>query len=378
MDTKNELRSAEAALPKWRKKFHTLGELPDAPIVEFIQGFLSEGITGIGSQSGVGKTLIALSMAKALVLARPLFGRFSVLQAENVLYLCPEMIGKAVRMRGAKFGIPFNFGEGKDGKTFLVQTMEDGITPLTDPDLKTLIGELHPVVFLDTAIRFTSRRDENSASENAEGLAKALFLLLKHGAKAVVFLHHAPKGNKEDSMTLENMFRGTGDMGAMVDTAWGVRWDDGRNNQAKYGNEEHKEQSQELTRLFVKNLKPRDIRPVPPFRIQGRPYIDTKGDFVVLEGIVDPATKPTDSKAALLLAAILDNPKASDAELSKASGYHRNWVKKAAASIGYTRSEDGSWQAVVPDPLFPTCADGYNPDPNLTAMHSDPDSVHPY
>lgn len=372
METKNE-QSVTETLPKWRNKFHTLGELSDAPIEEFVEGFLSEGITGIGAQSGVGKTLIALSMARALVLARPLFGEFTVPNAENVLYLCPEMIGKAVRMRGGKFGIPFEFGKGKDGKSFLVQTMEDGITPLTDPDLKALINELKPIVFLDTAIRFTSRRDENSASENADGLAKALFLLLKFGAKAVVFLHHAPKGYKEESMSLENMFRGTGDIGAMVDTAWGVRWDDGRNNQAKNGNEEHKEESQALTRLFVKNLKPRDIRPVPPFRIQGRPSIDTKGDFVVLTGIVDPATKPTDSKAALLVAAIQNNPKASDAELSKASGYHRNWVKKAAASVGYTRATDGTWQQVAPDPMFPTCADGYDP-----KVHSDPAPVHPY
>jgi hypothetical protein len=351
METKNEQNIVK--MPKWRKKFHTLGELSDAPIVEFIEGFLSEGITGIGSQSGVGKTLIALSMARALVLGKPLFGVFPVKQPDNVLYLCPEMIGKAVRMRGSKFGIPCEFGKGKDGRSFLVQTMEDGITPLTDPDLKQLIAELNPIVFLDTAIRFTSRRDENSASENAEGLAKSLFLLLQLGAKAVVFLHHAPKGNKEDSMSLENMFRGTGDIGAMVDTAWGIRWDDGCNNQAKNGSEKHKEESQALTRLFVKNLKPRDIQPVPPFRIQGRPYIDDDGDFVVLKGVVDGSSQ-ADTKAGMLVGAIQANRQATDSELSRLSGYHRNWVKKAAKTLGWVRDTSGDWQETATDELFPT------------------------
>jgi hypothetical protein len=340
------LRSGDAAitLPNWRKKFHTFEELSDEPIEQFIEGFLSEGITGIGSQSGVGKTLICLSMAKALVTARPLFGVFNVPKAENVAYLCPEMIGKAVRKRGAKFGVPFKYGTGKDGKSIVVQTMEDGITQLNDPDLKAMIAELHPIVFLDTAIRFTSRRDENSASENAEGLAKSLFLLLKYGAKAVVFLHHAPKGKKEESMDLENMFRGTGDIGAMVDTAWGVRWDDGCNNQAKNGSDKHKEESKALTRLFIKNLKPRDIDPVPPFRIQGRPYIDDDGDFIVLKGIVDGSSQHTDTKASLLVGAIQANREAGDSELSRLSGYHRNWVKKAAKALGWTRDDAGTWK----------------------------------
>jgi hypothetical protein len=351
------LKEASTRPPEWRKRFHTFDELPDGDIIEFIKGFLTEGITGIGSPSGVGKTLLGMSMVKALNTGRSLFGVFSVTEPVNTLYLCPEMIGKMLRKRAKLFGITFGWGKGKNGVTALVQSMEDGITPLNDPQLAEVIAELKPVVFLDTAIRFTSRTDENSASENAEGLAKSLFLLLQYGAKAVVFLHHSPKGKQEESMTLENIFRGTGDIGAMCDTAWGIRWDDGRNNQAKNGSERYKEESQALTRLFVKNLKPRDMDPVPPFRIQGRPYIDDDGDFVVLKGVVDGSSEPTDTKASRLVAAIQAKPKANNVELARASGYSRNHINRVAKSLGWVRNDSGEWQEKLKqntDPLFPT------------------------
>jgi DNA-binding NarL/FixJ family response regulator len=63
-------------------------------------------------------------------------------------------------------------------------------------------------------------------------------------------------------MSLENVLRGSGDIGAMLATAWGVRQIDPRSN-----------------RVFVANLKARDFEPCEPFIIEGRPHLDEGGHF---------------------------------------------------------------------------------------------------
>ncbi len=63
-------------------------------------------------------------------------------------------------------------------------------------------------------------------------------------------------------MTLENVLRGTADIGAMVATAWGVRQTDSTRNI-----------------IHIENIKPRDFEPCGPFEIIGRPYIEPRGRF---------------------------------------------------------------------------------------------------
>jgi len=71
--------------------------------------------------------------------------------------------------------------------------------------------------------------------------------------------HHSPKSfEKLNYVTLENMLRGSGDIGAMLSLAWGFRLLD----------------RGEQTRVQVENLKPRDCEALPPFQILGRPHID--------------------------------------------------------------------------------------------------------
>ena len=66
----------DADVDDWRSLFHTHDEFQNAPPLQFaINGFLQEaGITLIGGLSGHGKTLIMLSMARALLEETPLFG----------------------------------------------------------------------------------------------------------------------------------------------------------------------------------------------------------------------------------------------------------------------------------------------------------------
>jgi len=63
-------------------------------------------------------------------------------------------------------------------------------------------------------------------------------------------------------MRLENVLRGSGDIGAMLATAWGVKQLDAAQNI-----------------IHIENVKPRDFQPCAPFQLIGRPAIDDTGDF---------------------------------------------------------------------------------------------------
>jgi hypothetical protein len=82
---------------------------------------------------------------------------------------------------------------GISDERFLCRTMRDGLLKLDDPLLLRGIRELKPVVFLDTAIRFSKAESENDASQNASGMAGAVFNLLSAGAQAALGVHHALK-----------------------------------------------------------------------------------------------------------------------------------------------------------------------------------------
>ena len=88
------------------------------------------------------------------------------------------------------------------------------------------VRQQHPVIILDTASRFIHGNDENSAAENRL-LVNDILALRAAGAVLVIILHHAKKSTTEnrETMTLENMLRGTSDFGAMCDQAYGIRLD---------------------------------------------------------------------------------------------------------------------------------------------------------
>ncbi len=120
----------------------------------------------------------------------------------------------------------------------------EGHLDLADEDFQMALPG--SVVFLDTAIRFLEG-DENS-SKDVRAFADTIFSLLKHGAKAVVLLHHSPK-DSGDTMTLENAMRGSGDMGAFLACCWGTRLQDPT----------HPYESAS----YLENLKQRDFESTP-------------------------------------------------------------------------------------------------------------------
>jgi RecA-family ATPase len=79
----------------WRDAFHSIEDFENAPPISFaIDGFLqNDGATLIAGLSGHGKTLVMLSLVKALFAGKgtKLWGQFDALEtAFRVVYLIPE------------------------------------------------------------------------------------------------------------------------------------------------------------------------------------------------------------------------------------------------------------------------------------------------
>lgn len=241
------------------KSFKWLSTLDQSPLEFLVEGFMAaEAVTALAGLSGHLKTWLALSLAKALVLGRPLWDLWPTRQTP-VMYLVPEVGARSFRHRLLKLR-----GEtwADDPTRFVCRTFSEGETlgPSAPEVLAVARGR---VVFLDTTIRFVEG-DENVASDNQRGLAEGVLGLLAHGAAGVVILHHSPKSfRQETEMYLENMLRGTGDIGAMVGCAYGIRLLD----------------PPEAGVVHVECLKPRDFEGPAPFQLAARPYIDEEGDL---------------------------------------------------------------------------------------------------
>jgi hypothetical protein len=213
----------EKLIANWRNEFRNISQMDQGNMVMIIDGVLQEGVAFIGASAGDGKTLVALSMAKAIVLGQPLFGiaEYKVPAPQNVIYLIPESSDKPFRDRCHAFKLP-------EDDRFLTRTISSGLPlSLDNPLLLEAVRQTKAVVFLDTVSRFITSEDENSAAQNRV-LVDNIIALRAAGSPCVVVLHHAKKSGKEkgEAMTLENMLRGTGDYAAMCDTVYGVRADD--------------------------------------------------------------------------------------------------------------------------------------------------------
>lgn len=212
----------------------------------------------LGGLPGHGKTLVALAMVRSLLEGTPLFGYFKVPRpSERVIYLIPESGPSPWAARLRTFRLMDYNDDRLFTQTFSLLT-EEPIT-LTHPLILEACKGAD--VFLDTAVRFMEG-DENAAAEQ-KVFARNLFALLKAGARTVTGLHHSPKGTERlDYMSLENMLRGSGDIGAMLSTCWGLRQVDIEKN-----------------RIYIANVKPREFAACEPFIIEGRPHLDVDGYF---------------------------------------------------------------------------------------------------
>ena len=144
--------TADAAdVSNWRSLFSNVSEMEQGEIEMVIAGVLQEeGTCFLGASAGHGKTLLALSLAKAITLGQPLFGiaEYAVKKPRNVIYLMAESSDRAFRKRCEAFGLP------KDDR-FMARTLTKGMPlALADPGLLEAVRRQRPVIFIDTASRF--------------------------------------------------------------------------------------------------------------------------------------------------------------------------------------------------------------------------------
>lgn len=245
--------------PRWRELFEDLTDFEKAPPLSWaIEGMLQEeGMTMFAGLSGHGKTFIMMAVAKALLEGSRLFQNFQATQSPNgVLYLIPEVGRRSFWKRLKMFGLEQYV---KDER-MLVRTMSMGtVVPLSDK--RVLAAAKGRDVFLDTAVRFLEG-EENKAEDNV--LAETGFALLAAGARTWIGAHHSRKDfEKERYMCLENVLRGTGDLGAMLTACFGVRMLD-----------------PQKSLVHVECVKMRDADEQPrPFQLEGRPWLDKEGQF---------------------------------------------------------------------------------------------------
>lgn len=329
-------QAMRSAAENWRELFHTREELESAPPLTFsIEGFLqAHALNAIAGLPDHGKTFLALSVVKKLLDGQgKLWDHFTIRErSDRVLYLIPESTAGpfAHRLRLMRL-LPYV------GTRLFVRTLTKGQTvPLDDPRLLLAAKDAHIVT--DTAIRFMGAVDEASASEVAAGLSADALGLLSAGARSVLLLFHSPKQfRKEAEMNLENMIRGSGELGAVLATAWGLKQLDKSTNL-----------------IHVENLKARDFEPCGPFQLSGRPFIDETGDFSLHKppgecgrlgeeqprnqgGAPVQAREARNANKELLRRFLFEKPDASSKELSQQ--FHSLGIKLGDSAIRKYRKE---------------------------------------
>jgi hypothetical protein len=297
-----------------------------------IDGFLPEGVNLIGGLAGQGKTLFALSLVKSLTTGDRFLGKFQPEEIVPCIYMIPESSARAFKARCRKFGIT------NDPELFLCRTITEGpALTLDSPILAEAVKEMKPLIILDTLPRFNEAMDENDAASNKK-LVSDIANLRALGCVGVLALHHATKSSADMQMTLENVLRGTGDLGAMADSVYGIRRDRMLYNDGAGPSE-----------IEVRCLKPRDFEPPAPFRIAAsylsqdgsvKSYIDEDGDFSVVEAAVIMAAQES-----AFIKAITEDPTISREDLAIDLGITERKIRTLAKRLGYERQQGryGTW-----------------------------------
>jgi hypothetical protein len=318
----------------WRSQFKTVGELEQGDVKMLISDFIPEGTIFIGGLPGEGKTLFALSIAKALTTGKPFLGKFMVPEVTPVIYLIPESGGRAFRKRCEAFKIPNN------PNLFLCRTVSEGSTlPLDDASLFEAIKRLKPIIILDTIIRFSEAQDENQAMQN-KALVDDIIRLRQAGAVAVIGLHHATKAMREKGMSLETCLRGTGDIAACADAVYGLLRDSMLYDNGMGPNE-----------VDIACLKPRDFQPPMPFRIaMSRKPGNVHGIVVGMESIVDlygdlqlvTRAATTAAYGDILVDIVSEEPTVTLKELHERTKLTQWTIRTTLKDLGWTKDKGGT------------------------------------
>jgi hypothetical protein len=207
--------------------FNPADELP--VIREVIEGVLPEnGICGLAGQSQSGKTVVALDMAKSLVLGQSWLGKYQVPETVGVAYLPYESAGNVKRRwraihedtQGATADVPFRLV--KRPRILASRSDWEGFAATLAVVNKEFIedhGVPLKVVMIDTLAASGMVAKENEADswavviDNLNSICAELNII-------ILLLHHAAKSQES-----ENIWRGSSSSYAALEVVLGVKID---------------------------------------------------------------------------------------------------------------------------------------------------------
>lgn len=190
-------------------KVSTVGDILNYPSPEYLlEPILYEGTLNLlTAYAGVGKSILSLSIAHAVVSGQPLWGHFEGHATGSVLIVDEENPGSFLKDRLVKMGItedmPLHFLHYQGVK------LDD---PSCYSQLLEVIKELKPtLVIFDALIRLHNAK-ENDNSEMASVMGKLRDLIIKTSV-TILLIHHNRKGLGDRT----ERARGSGDIVGAVD-----------------------------------------------------------------------------------------------------------------------------------------------------------------
>lgn len=162
----------------------------------------------LSGEPGSYKTWLALTLVREVSTGRDFLCRKST--AADVLYLDQENPLPILRERLDRLGV-----QSGSAVKFWGRWHKDSPYRLNDPRLLSIVRDRHPLIIVDSLIRF-HEADENSATEMAQVMSHAR-LLSTEGA-TVVLIHH--RGRNDSSL-----YRGSSDILGAVDMAFSITRD---------------------------------------------------------------------------------------------------------------------------------------------------------
>jgi hypothetical protein len=352
-EQKEEERIESMKAQPYMQQFRGAGELSGTGKVEFlIENFLVKGaVTYFGGPPESAKSLIGMSVAKALTTGKPLFGKFKVTEPCPLLWLGAEGGDNGLKIRCKSFRIT-------DDKTkFICRTLSQGsMLRLDDVNIQNLVQQMHPVVILETVVRFGDGDGNEDSATDANKIAGAVFQLISYGARAVIAIHHSTKAVKKD-VSLESGLRGSSDFGAQADVVIIMLRDDNLYRNGVGPNE-----------VDLISCKGRDFTP-PPIRLaltekapEGTPLADLwapgliscinrDGDLKWVDKAargraVRQANEQAETDVAERLEQLIqDDPNVSLRQLANLTGLSYRAVRRTVEDNNWAKGEHG-WERV--------------------------------
>ena len=199
---------------KLHYRITTVDEILRYPEPQFMieKILVKETLNIIASYAGVGKSVIALSIAKAILTGRPLWNHFNVIEKGAVLLIDEETPRPFLRERVEKMGFNYTM-------PFYVIHFE-GVKIDEDAGIEALneaLDRIKPkVLIIDSFIRIHGQ-DENKSQTMARVMDR-LRKIVNQGIIVVLIAHH---GKGEDRPKTERL-RGTSDIPAGIDVEYSL------------------------------------------------------------------------------------------------------------------------------------------------------------